>query len=289
MTSTTAAGPNSPVAPAGDGPAPRLGFGGILRSEWIKLRSLRSTVWSYLIVVAISLGMAALMSISVAGGIGGSPDASAAPADQQAQLVLQASVFGVFFGQLVVAVLGALVISGEYTTGMIRSTLTAVPTRLPALAAKAIVLFAATFVLGLAANLGGYAVASIVFAGVGITAPLLASGTLLTLAGGALYLALVAVFALGIGTMLRSSAGSIAAVLGVLLLLPTVLQLIPADWAHDAVPYLLSSAGMTMFTTAAGDSASLVGPDAWQSLLIVLAWVGASLAGAAVLLRRRDA
>lgn len=285
MTTTSAAD-----APAvGGAAATRLSFGGVLRSEWIKLRSLRSTVWSYLIVVAISLGMAALMSVSVAGGEVGPPDASGAAAAQQAQLVLQASVFGVFFGQLVVAVLGALVISGEYTTGMIRSTLTAVPKRLPALAAKAIVLFAATFVLGLVANLGGYAVASLVFASHGVSAPLFAAGTLLTLAGGALYLALVAVFALGVGTMIRSSAGSIAAVLGVLLLLPTVLQLIPADWAHDAVPYLLSSAGMTMFTTAGTDSASLVGPDAWQSLLIVLVWVAASLAGATVLLRRRDA
>lgn len=265
----------------------RLTFGGVVAAEWIKLRSLRSTVWSYLIVIAISLGMALLMSLSMVNGMGGEEiDGGPLPVEQTHELVLQASTFGVYFGQLVVGVLGVLVISGEYTTGMIRSTLTAVPKRLPALAAKGIVLFVATFVVGLLANLGAYLTATIVF---GSELELFDANTLLTLAGGALYLALVAVFALGVGTIIRSSAGGIAAVLGLLLLLPTILQLIPADWAHDAVPYLLSSSGMTMFMAIGADPATIVGPNAWQSLLIVLAWVGASLAGAAVLLKRRDA
>ncbi|GAA1813111.1 ABC transporter permease [Agromyces neolithicus] len=267
-------------------PTMRLTFGGVLRSEWIKLRSLRSTVWSYLIVIAIALGMALLMSLSMVNGMSGGTDISGAPAGQQHELVMQASTFGVYFGQLVVGVLGVLVISGEYTTGMIRSTLTAVPKRLPALAAKGVVLFVATFVVGAIANLGAYITSSIVF---GTDLELFDPNTLLTLAGGALYLALVAVFALGVGTMLRSSAGGIAAVLGLLLLLPTVLQLIPADWAHDIIPYLLSSAGMTMFMAIGADDAAIVGPNAWQSLLVVLAWVGVALAGAAVLLKRRDA
>lgn len=265
----------------------RLTFGGVIASEWIKLRTLRSTVWSYLIVIAISLGMAVLMSFSMLNGMGGEAiDSGSLPPEQVHELVLQASTFGVYFGQLVVGVLGVLVISGEYTTGMIRSTLTAVPKRLPALAAKAVVLFVATFVVGLVANLVAYLTATVIF---GSSLELVDPTTLLTLAGGALYLALVAVFALGVGTIIRSSAGGIAAVLGLLLLLPTVLQLIPADWSHDVIPYLLSSSGMTMFTAIAADPATIVGPNAWQSLLVVLAWVGASLAGAVVLLGRRDA
>ncbi|HEY1105535.1 MAG TPA: ABC transporter permease, partial [Agromyces sp.] len=256
----------------------RLTFGGVLRSEWIKLRSLRSTVWSYLIVIAISLGMALLMSLSMVNGMGGEEiDGGPLPVEQTHELVLQASTFGVYFGQLVVGVLGVLVISGEYTTGMIRSTLTAVPKRLPALAAKGVVLFVATFVVGLVANLAAYVTSTIVF---GSKFDLADANTLLVLAGGALSLAFVAVFALGVGTMIRASAGGIAEGLGLLLLLPTVLQLIPADWAHDAIPYLLSSSGMTMFTAIGADDAAITGPNAWQSLLIVLAWVGASLAGA---------
>lgn len=265
-----------------------LTFGGVLRSEWIKLRSLRSTTWSYLIVIAISLGMALIMSLSMVSDMNGGADASGMPADGQVSLIVQSSVFGVFFGQLVAGVLGVLIISGEYTTGMIRSTLTAVPKRLPALAAKAIVLFVTTFLVGLVANLGAFLVASVVFSGVDVSASLLDPAVFLPILGGALYLALVSVFALGVGTMLRSSAGGIAAVLGVMLLLPTVLQMIPAEWAHDLIPYLISSAGLGIFTsTTAEPAGDALG--AWLSLLIVLAWMGASIAGAAVLLKRRDA
>ncbi|MCM3657088.1 ABC transporter permease [Agromyces mediolanus] len=288
MTATTIPDPR----PVQGGPrlahTARLSFGGILRSEWIKLRSLRSTVWSYVIVVAISLGMAVLMSFSLANGMSGM-DVSAAPPAEQTGMVLQSAVFGTYFGQLVVAVLGVLVISGEYTTGMIRSTLSAVPKRLPALAGKAVVLFVATLVVAIVTNLVAFGVAAAIFASNGVQVSLFAENVLLVLGGAALYLALVSVFALGIGTIIRSSAGGIAAVLGILLLLPTVFGLIPAEWAADVMPYLLSSAGMTMFMMIGADPATISGPNAWQSLLVVLGWLAVSLAGAAVLLKRRDA
>jgi ABC-2 type transport system permease protein len=280
----------TPTRPQAAGPSPvtRLSLRGVLRSEWIKLRSLRSTVWSYAIVIAISLGMALIMSLSMLNGMNGGADAGSAPADQQARFIVESSVFGVYFGQLVAAVLGVLVISGEYSTGMIRSTLTAVPKRLPALAAKAVVLFVATYIVGLLATVGAFLVSAVVFAGIDVSANLAEPGVFLPLLGGALYLALIAVFALGVGTMLRSSAGGIAAVLGLILLVPTVLQMIPADWAHDLIPYLLPTAGMSMFTTTtAVATADEFG--VWLNLVIVLGWVAAALAGAAALIRRRDA
>ena len=105
---------------------------------------------------------------------------------------------------------------------------------------------------------------------------------------GAIYLALLSVFALGIGAMLRNSAGGIAAVLGILLLLSTLWSLIPGDWARDAMPYLFSNAGSNFFT--AGGMGGMGGPlEPWQSLLVILAWIAASLVGAALLLKRRDA
>jgi ABC-2 type transport system permease protein len=279
----------TPAHPSQRARATSLSFAGVLRSEWIKLRSLRSTVWSYLIVIALSLGMALIMSFSMVSGMSGGADVSGAPADQQLTLILQSSVFGVYFGQLVVGVLGVLVISGEYTTGMIRSTLTAVPKRLPALAAKFVVLFTATFLVGVLSTLVAYVASSLVFASAGASASLTDPDVYLTLLGGSLYLALVAVFALGVGTMLRSSAGGIAAVLGLLLLLPTVLQMIPADWAQDLIPYLLSTSGLDMFSGAMMGGETDGGLNVWQNLLIVLGWVGASIAGATVLLKRRDA
>jgi ABC-2 type transport system permease protein len=265
-----------------------LSFPGVLRSEWIKLRSLRSTIWSYIILVVLALGMALLMSLSFVngGGPAGEMDASALTAEAQADLLVQASTFGAFFGQLVVAVLGVLVITGEYSTGMIRSTLAAVPTRLPALAAKAVVLFAVTFVMATISAVGAFFVASAVFADSGITANLFDPDVILPILGSALYLGLVALFALGVGTMLRSSAGGIATVVGILLVLPLVLQMIPAEWVQDVLPYVLSTAGVGLFSDT---SAAAEATPFWENLLIVLAWVGASIAGATVLLKRRDA
>lgn len=278
----------TPVArPAQRGGATELSFPGVLRSEWIKLRSLRSTIWSYVILVVLALGMALIMALSyVSGGPLDGADTAGLPSEAQAELLVQASTFGAYFGQLVVAVLGVLVITGEYSTGMIRSTVAAVPTRLPALAAKGVVLFAVTFVMATISAMGAFFVASAVFADSGIAAKLLDPDVILPILGSALYLGLVALFALGVGTMLRSSAGGIATVVGVLLVLPLVLQMIPADWVQDVLPYVLSTAGVSLFTdtTAAADAAPF-----WEKLLIVLSWVGASIVGAAVLLKRRDA
>lgn len=262
--------------PAGSG----LSVTGILRSEWIKLRSLRSTMWSYLLVILISVGMAALLSTS----IGSEAGPAAVPDAEQASFLLQASVFGIYFGQLVVAVLGVLVISGEYSTGMIKSTLTAAPRRLSALWAKVAVLFTTTYVVGLFAILGSFLVASPILAGKGIHGDLLDVNIIFPILGASLYLALISVFALGIGAVLRSSAGGIAAALGILLVLPVIFQLIPADWAADALPYLVSNAGFAMFGAAMGPAL-----EPWQSFAVVIGWIVVALAAAAVLLKRRDA
>jgi ABC-2 type transport system permease protein len=283
ITSTPAArpAPHTPTRTAA------LGFGGVLRSEWIKLRSLRSTVWSYIAVIVISLGMALLLTLTTATGGEGAPDMLGGSAEQQAGLFVQSSTFGVFLTQLVVAVLGVLVMSGEYGTGMSRSTFTAVPRRLPVLAAKAAVLFVVTFLVGLVAMVGSYLVSTAVYAGYDVSASLADPDLFMPMLGASLYLALVAVFSLGVGFMVRSSAGGIGIVLALLLVVPTILQLIPADWAQDVHPYLLSMAGTNMFAPA-----ELTGTEvltAWQDLLVVLAWVSASLAGAAALLVKRDA
>jgi ABC-2 type transport system permease protein len=201
--------------------------------------------------------------------------------------VLASATSGLMFGQLVVAVLGVLVISGEYSTGMIRSTLAAVPRRLPMLWAKAIVLFVTTFVIGLISTVGAFLLASAIFAGRGVEASLLDDGVLLALAGGALYLAAVALLALGIGAVVRSSAGGIAAALGIVLLLPVVLQLIPVDWVTDLMPYTPSAAGSAL-SALPGDRVS-GDPEVWQSGLALAAWVTVALGAGAVLLKRRDA
>lgn len=262
-------------------PSVRLTGGGIIRSEWIKLRTLRSTVYSFIAVIVISVGLSALITLSSTSfgaweGEQGAINAASAS--------IQAGVFGIYFGQLVVAVLGVLVISGEYSTGMIRSTLTAVPKRLPALAAKAFVLFLATFVVGLIANILSFAAAIGVFAASNVSIALADPITLLPLVGGALYLALVAVFALGVGTILRSAAGGIAVALGVLLVLPIIVSLLPVEWAPDVADVLLSNAGMSIYTAPFDGE-----PQYLLKLGITLIWVVVSLGFGAALLKSRDA
>lgn len=284
MTALSTAPHASTQGPAREG---SLSFVGVLRSEWIKLRTLRSTVWLYAGVVAISLGMALLLTMTTANGVEGAPDTVGVSSAAQAGLLVQSSTFGVFLAQLVVAVLGVLVISGEYGTGMSRSTFTAVPRRLPVLAAKSIVLFVVTFMVGLIATVAAFALSAALYAGYGVSASPFDSDVYVPMLGASLYLALVAVFSLGVGTMVRSSAGGIGIVLAFILVVPTILQLIPAGWAQDLHPYLLATAGTNMFAPT-----EITGTETlttWQDLVVVLGWVTASLAGAAALLVKRDA
>jgi ABC-2 type transport system permease protein len=272
----------------------RLTFGGTLRSEWIKLFSLRSTIWCYGIVIVITVLFGILLAQTASGSPVTSGGEGAMTAEMQQSTAVMVSTLGIAFSQLVAAVLGVLVMSGEYGTGMIRSTFTAVPKRLPALFAKAIVFGAVTFVVGLIA----------IFATAAITAPMLpASGVtpdfgdadyLLALVGGALYLALIGVLSLAIGAIVRNSAGGIAASLGLVLVLPPVLGIIvsitQAEWASNLGTFLPDSAGgrLYAYATEASVTDGFITLDALQGGLVMLAWVAVMLVVASMLLKRRD-
>jgi ABC-2 type transport system permease protein len=254
--------------------APGLSAAGLLRSEWIKLRSVRSTIWSFAIVIVATIAIAVGLSVTASDLL--------RTVEEQASEALWVATFGVAAGQLVMAALGVLVISGEYATGMIRSTLTAVPKRTPVLAAKAVVLFVASFAVGAIATFASALISAPILAGRGVTEQF--DGEFVAnLLLASLYLALTSIFALAIGTMLRSSAGGLAAVLGIVLLLPVlVFQLqFDAQWLRDISPYLFSNAGAGMYKGGQFEQ--------WQFALIVVAWTGVSLALSALLLKRRDA
>lgn len=254
-------------------PRLRLTYAGVLHSEWIKFVSLRSTIWSLALLPLFSVGLGFVLAADYAAR---QSELAAVPASSVA---IQIATAGVLVGQLVVAVLGVLVISGEYSTGMIRSTLTAIPNRLPVLLAKAIILGVSVFTVGLASTVGTFLATSALGPDVSITEP----DVVQALVGGPLYLVIVALFALGLGTIIRSAAGGIAGALGVVLVLPIVFTLIPAKWAADIGQYLLPNAGSELFTPMEG------GLEYPQAILVALCWVAASLVGAAILLKRRDA
>lgn len=272
----------------------RLSFGGILRSEWIKLVTLRSTMWCYLLMIVIPIGLGLLLAATVGGGAN---DDGMIAANEQA-LWLQTVTLGVGFTQLVSVVLGTLVITGEYGTGMIRSTFAAVPTRVPALIAKAIIFGLVTFAVGLVSTVATAVLTVPLLTANGISPDFGDGNVWLGMIGAAGYLALIGLLAMAIGAIIRNSAGGIAAGLGLVLVVPTVLQIIAsvtrADWAQNLAGFLPNAAGGVMFSYPVDAAAAppavpgMIVLEPWQGALVLVAWVAALHILAAVLLKRRD-
>ena len=266
---------------------PRLSFGGMLRSEWIKFVTLRSTVWCLAIVVAVTLALGALLSFAL-NTEGALPDAAVQ------QVTTQASTISIGFSQLAVIVLGALVITGEYGTGMIRSTFTSVPTRIPAVLAKALVFAVVVFVVSTVSIALSALISALVLPARGVHPDFGDPKLLGALVGGAGYLALMGVFAFALGTILRVSAGAIAAGLGVVLVLPGILQLlgslVNAEWVSNLAAFLPSGAGsMYSYDAGAGSATSgVVDLTAWQGLAVIVVWDAVLLVIGSILVRSRD-
>ncbi len=258
-------------------------FPRVVHAEWIKLWSLRSTYWTILGTLL------AMVLIAVLLGVASAVDGAAGP-DGRAAIAM-----GYTFAQVVVAVLGVLTITGEYTTGMIRSTLTAVPTRLPALGAKALLVAVVSFAVGVLGVALAY-LASYPLLG-DRAAPLGDPEVLRVFWGTGFYLAGVALLGLGVGAVVRHTAGAITLVLGVLLLLSTLWQLLmtTSDWFMHAYRFLPTTAGERIVAPAAGapgtdavtEGPEILGP--WTGLGVFAVYVALTLVLAAVLLRRRDA
>jgi ABC-2 type transport system permease protein len=258
----------------------------VIKSEWIKLRSLRSTLIALgaaaIVVVGLGLLFAAFKSGQIAapknGQGGGPPGRSTDPTG--------ISLNGVMLAQLVVGSLGVMIAAGEYSTGMIRSSLAAVPKRLPVLWAKVAVFAAVTFVLMVVATLlaflGGQAVLS---GGGAASASLSDPGVLRAVLGAAVQLTGVGVLGLALGALLRNTAGSVATLFGVTLLLPALMGLFPDGFANAVSPYLPSNAIGSF--VAVHPASGMLAPGA--GLAVFVAYLVVVLGAAAVLLKRRDA
>ncbi|PNI09469.1 ABC transporter permease [Arthrobacter sp. AFG7.2] len=265
----------------------RLRFSGILRSEWIKLTSLRSTLWSLLTIILVGIGLSFVLALTM--------ESAGVPDEPSVRFTLSIVAIGAACGQFVAAVLGVLAISGEYSTKMVQSTLAAVPSRLPVLAAKAMVLLGLVTAVGLVTLFGSWAATYAMFDDLGLAVSLAEPGLAGALLGAALFLGLTATFALGVGAILRSAAGGVAAVLGVLLLLPLALSLLgnSMEWVAAVTPYGFAAAGESMWSIPAGPAAGSPVPGTpltpGAGGLVVLAWTTMSLVLGALTLRGRDA
>jgi len=254
----------------------------VLRSEWAKLWSLRST-WitlglGLLFLVAFGVIAAIRYKSSIVAGQQMDPDFASSTA-------LSVSLFGIPIAQLALGVLGVLVTAGEYSTGMIRSTLAAVPRRLPMLWSKSAVFGVVALAVGIVGAFITFLVASSIVSGTPAAVTISDAGVVRSLLGAGLYLGLVGVIGTALGALLRSVAGGISVLVAALMLIPGLISLLPSSWQNTVKPYLPSDAGQSMF--ALHHTANALTPTA--GLLVFLGWTVLALAGAAWRLVRTDA
>jgi ABC-2 type transport system permease protein len=250
-------------------------FGQVFRSEWTKLRSVRSTWW----IAAITVVLTAGVGVAVSAAAAGEPASSALPADVAARAVL-----GTILAQLALGTLGVLVISGEYGSGMIRSSMTVVPRRLPVLAAKLAVYVTLVLPMTAVTSVVTFLLGQVAWRSHGRPAVSLGDPTVARIVfGAALYLTVAGVCAIAIATLLRSTAGGITVVAGLFFVVPTVIQAMPSPIA-DAAKFLPSNAGGGLSRIAV--SSSSLPP--WSGFALLCGYAAVLVVAAAWRLLRTD-
>lgn len=270
--------------------AARLHFSGVLRSEWIKMRSLRSTIWSLVVLVVLPVGIGVLLA-SLA-----NDDGRSITGDAARNALVQYSTVGTTISVLVVAVIGALVVTGEYGTGMIRSTFAAVPRRWEALAAKGIVLAVTLFVAS-AISVWATAFVTVPIASANHVDASLDGSVAMPLLGASVYVTLIGLLAFAVGIIVRSTAGAIASVLGLMLVAPVIVQLVQgftnAKWLGTLNNVLPQNAGQPLMQFGTKDTAGwhdgVLALGGWSGFAVLTAWVVVAMVTALVLAQKRDA
>jgi ABC-type transport system involved in multi-copper enzyme maturation permease subunit len=276
MTGTT-------IAPAG--PDHRAAFraatfGDVLCSEWTKLRSVRSTFWALTVTVVLGIGLGAVISAVAAHGYARSSASQKLSWDPT-----EYSQAGVAIASLAIVVLGVLCISSEYSSGMIRTSLIAVPKRGRVLAAKALVFAGVTFVVGEVTCFVAFFVGQALTSGHAPTAAIGDPGVARAVAGGGLYLTALAVLSVAAGALLRHSAAAIAAMVAVLFVLPGIVQALPDSWRNPVTEFWPTQAG-TQLTNVHQSGHSL---QPWPGFGVMCLFTAIVYGIAWVLLDRRDA
>jgi ABC-type transport system involved in multi-copper enzyme maturation permease subunit len=210
------------------------------------------------------------------------------PAERAAFDPTAYSLSGVFLAQLAISVLGVMVITSEYVTGSIRTTFTAAPQRWLVLAAKAVVFGGVTAAVGIVSSLATFAVGQRILATKGLEVQSIDPDVIRGVIGAGLYLAVVGLLALGLGTLIRRTAGAIAVMVAVMFILPGVVGALPSSWQTTITGYLPSNAGQAIIghTRFAPHGALLLSP--WMGFAVFCGYTTIVLIAAAVILSRRD-
>lgn len=273
---TTALLPRGAFPARGHGLA---GFHRLLRSEWTKIMSVRSTAWSLAILIILGIGFDILIA-----GVSVAHWNTLSAANRQAFAAKGVFGPGLTFAQLPVCVLGVMVIASEYTTGMIRSSMLAVPRRTPVLAAKAVVFAAVAFVAGellafVSFPIGQAIIGSRVHESLGDPATVRAA------AGVGLYLAALGLISFAIGVLVRHTAAAITAVVVIFAVLGNLSQLLPGTVGKHINAYMPANAGI-MITYVHQQASDLLSP--WQGFGVICLWAAVLLAAATIALKLRD-
>ena len=259
--------------------AGRVTFAAALRSEFTKIRSVRSTYWTLIAMFIVVVGFGALASFGATTHhpIGPSWD----PTRQ--------SLVGLYIGQLLIGVLGVLAISSEYSTGMIRTTLTTNPHRGVMIAAKAVAFTVVAFVASLITSLAAFFLGQAIMSSHHISTTIGSPGVLRAVVGGALFLTACGVLAFGLGLLLRHTAAGIGSMVGLLFVVTVLINFLPQGWQNHVDKWVPALAGGMLWQVAAQPPGStpMFGP--WPSFAVLCGWAALALVPALLLFRKRDA
>ena len=298
----------------------QAGLRGAIASEFTKLRSVRSTYWTLGALFVVSVGLSVAITAGTAANMANNPGNKAGFDATQTSL-------GAFFelGQLIIAVIGAMVITSEYSTGMIRTSLTAQPRRGVVYAAKAIAFTAVTLVISIVTSFVAFFVGQAMLSGKGVAASLFhtvtipananvnctgggpgsggpgnctatfsgtdvitASTVLTAIIGTALFVTIVALIAFGVGSIVRHTAGTIAIVIALLFIVPILEHTLPDNWRCDIMRFLPDAANQVVSITIAGNGPGHLW-SAWPQLGVTALWAVVLVGIGAYLFRKRDA
>lgn len=261
-------------------PRRRPAFRHMVRSEWVKIRTVRSTYWTILAAVAVSVGLSALLALAFTASWDRLPERDRVMFDPASY-----ALTGTNIGLLVLSVLGVLTITSEYATGTIRASLTAVPDRTRFLAAKALVLCSVAFAVGQVSAFGSFLLSQLSFAAKGLGVSLGEPGVLRAVFGCGLYLTLVTLLAFGVGILLRHTAAAVTVIVGVMFVLPLIAAFLPGQWGLAVRRVIPSQAGSAITVLDGGDAylPPLTG------LLVFCCYLAAVLVPAYLLFLDRDA
>jgi hypothetical protein len=254
-----------------------------ISSEWLKFRSVRSTLYTLAATVLLCVGIGAIVCFAERQQWPTEPFAEHYAFDQ-----VRTSLFGFFFAEIAIGVIGVLIMSSEYSSGSIRMTLAATPRRLSVLLSKAVVLFASTLVVGEVSAFISFFIGQAVLHPVTPTDTLASPGALRAVLLAGLSLALLALLALGIATMLRHTAGAITVYVSFQLVILLIVSALPSSWSVHIFKFLPEVLTQSMRATHS-NSVQFASFSPWISTLVLAAYAVASLIGGGWLLLRRDA